>query len=89
MNAKVPINIVSMFILLFAMLSVWVSASTDSKSPVPIHATSRSVHSHSIGRAVKFSGYRYIVFLPKVKPQVCACDFCLHLSSPLSAESAP
>ena len=40
------------------MLPVWVSASTDSKSPVPIHATSRSVHSHSIGRAVKFSGYR-------------------------------
>ena len=33
------------------MLPVWVSASTDSKSPVPIHATSRSVHSHSIGRA--------------------------------------
>ena len=35
------------------MLPVWVSASTDSKSPVPIHATSRSVHSHSIGRADK------------------------------------
>ena len=60
---------------------VWVSASTDSKSPVPIHATSRSVHSHSIGRAVKFSGYRYIVLLPKAKPQVCACGFCVFYSS--------
>ena len=63
------------------VLPVWVSASTDSKSPVPIHATSRSVHSHSIGRAFKFSGYRYIVFLPKVKPQVCARGFCVFYSS--------
>ena len=32
----------------------------DSSRPVPISATSRSAHSHSIGRAVRLSGYRYI-----------------------------
>lgn len=42
-----------------------VSASTDSSRPMPMNATSRSVHSHSIGLAVRFSGYRYIVFLQK------------------------